>query len=464
MNIRKYFGDRRFYKMVLMIAVPIMIQNGITNFVSLLDNVMVGQLGTEAMSAVSIVNNLVFVFYLLIFGAISSAGIFTAQYHGYNDVQGVKYTFRFKFIIIIISSFAALAVFGLAGDSLIALFLHESESGSDLALTLSHAREYLTVMLVGLIPYAVSQAYASTLRETGKTILPMISSICAVLTNLVLNYILIFGKFGSLAFGVKGAAIATVISRFVEMAILIIWTHMNSSKCPFIKGAYRSPYIPRTLTKNIVVRGLPLLFNEFMWSAGVTITTQCYSTRGLDVVAALNISTTINNVFNVVYLALGSAIAIVVGNLLGAAKLDEARDTDRKMIAFSMMCAVGMGVLLTAFSGVIPMMYNTTDAVRGLATFMMIVLACIMPFGAYAHGAYFTLRSGGRVMITLLFDSVYMWVVVIPTAFILSRATSISIYLLYPICQSLEIFKAIFGAVILKKCNWVRQLVGKGEK
>ncbi len=461
MNIRKYIGDKKFYKMVLLIAVPIMIQNGITNFVSLLDNVMVGQLGTEAMSAVSIVNNLIFVFYLLIFGAISSAGIFTAQYHGYNDVQGVKYTFRFKFIIITVASFAALAVFGLGGDTLISMFLHESESGSDLELTLSYAREYLNVMLIGLLPYAVSQAYASTLRETGKTVLPMVASICAVVTNFVLNYILIFGKFGAPALGVNGAAIATVISRFAEMAILVVWTHVNVGKCPFIKGAYRSPYMPKALTKNIIVRGLPLLFNELMWSAGITLTTQCYSTRGLDVVAALNISTTINNVFNVVYLALGSSIAIIVGNLLGAAKLDEAKDTDRKMIAFSIMCSVGMGILLTAFSGVIPLMYNTTDEVRGLATFMMIVLACVMPFGAFAHGAYFTLRSGGRVMITMLFDSVYMWVVVIPTAFILSRATDISIFWLYPICQGLEILKAFFGAIILKKCNWVRQLVGK---
>ncbi len=461
MNVRKYFGDRRFYKMVLTIAVPIMIQNGITNFVSLLDNVMVGQLGTEAMSAVSIVNNLIFVFYLLIFGAISSAGIFTAQYHGYKDINGVKYTFRFKFIIIMIASLATLAAFGLAGDSLISLFLHESESGSDLELTMSYAKKYLEIMLIGLVPYAISQAYASTLRETGETILPMIGSICAVLTNFVLNYILIFGKFGAPELGVNGAAIATVISRFVEMGILVIWTHVNTEKCPFIKGAYRSPYIPAALNKDIIIRGLPLLFNELMWSAGVTITTQCYSTRGLDVVAALNISTTINNVFNVVYLALGSAIAIVVGNLLGAAKLEEARDTDRKMIAFSVMCSIAMGVLLTAFSGLIPLMYNTTDEVRGLATYMMIVLACVMPFGAYAHGAYFTLRSGGRVMITLLFDSVYMWVIVIPTALILSRATSISILWLYPICHGLEVFKAIFGAVILKKCNWVKQLVGK---
>ncbi|MBQ9692755.1 MAG: MATE family efflux transporter [Clostridia bacterium] len=460
MNVRKYFGDWKFYRMVLTIAVPIMIQNGITNFVSLLDNVMVGQLGTEAMSAVSIVNNLIFVFYLLIFGAISSAGIFTAQYHGYKDINGVRYTFRFKFIIIMIASLAALAAFGLAGDGLISLFLHESESGSDLELTMSHARNYLEIMLIGLVPYAISQAYASTLRETGKTILPMIGSICAVVTNFVLNYVLIFGRFGAPVMGVEGAAVATVTSRFIELAILVIWTHANKEKCSFIKGAYRSAYIPAALTKEIVIKGLPLLFNELMWSAGVTITTQCYSTRGLDVVAALNISTTINNVFNVIYLALGSAIAIVVGNLLGAAKLDEARDTDRKMIAFSVMCSLVMGVLLASFSGLIPLMYNTTDEVRGLATYMMIVLACVMPFGAYAHGAYFTLRSGGRVMITLLFDSVYMWAVVIPVAFILSRATSISILWLYPICHGLEILKAVFGAVILRKCNWVKQLVG----
>lgn len=462
--LKKFIGDRKFYKMVLLIAVPIMIQNGITNFVNMLDNVMVGQLGTEAMSAVSIVNNLLFVFNLMVFGAISSAGIFTAQYHGHGDAEGVRNTFRAKLIIVGIACTAGICVFIFAHDPLISLFLHDSSSEGDLVLTLSEAKRYLFIMIVGLVPYAISQTYASTLRETGQTIVPMMASIFAVLTNFVLNYVLIFGHLGIPALGVRGAALATVISRFAELAILIIWTHRHAARCPFISGAYSSLRIPASLTKRIVTKGLPLIFNELFWASAVTFVTQCYSTRGLDVVVALNISTTLNNIFNIVYIALGSSIAIVVGNQLGAGKLEEAKDTDRKMITFSVLCSLGMGILLVAVSPFIPLLYNTTDAVRDLATYMMWVIAAVMPFSAFSHASYFTLRSGGLVYLTLLFDLVYMWVVVVPVAFVLSRFTTLSIVALYPICQGLEILKMAFGLVLIKKANWARQLVGDGEK
>lgn len=461
--LKKYFGDRKFYKMVLLLAIPIMIQNGITNFVNMLDNVMVGQLGTEAMSAVSIVNNLMFVFNLTVFGAISSAGIFTAQYHGLGDRNGIRNTFRFKLIIIAVTGVIGIVAFIAGGDMLINMFLHDSDSAGDLALTLDYATTYLAIMLIGLFPYAIAQAYASTLRETEQTVVPMVASIAAVATNFVFNYIFIFGKFGAPALGIRGAAIATVISRFVELAILVIWTHRNTDRCEFIIGAFRSFRIPAELIRKIVAKGLPLMFNEIFWSTAVTFVTQAYSMRGLDVVAALNISNTLNNLFNIVYIALGSSIAIVVGNLLGAGKLEEAKDTDRKMITFSVLCSLGMAIVLAIVAPFIPLLYKTADAVRELATYMMWVIAAIMPFCAFCHASYFTLRSGGKVFVTFLFDSVYMWLVVAPIAFCLSRFTSASIFLIYPICHGLEIPKVFFGALLLKKTHWVRQLVSKSE-
>jgi len=459
MSLKKYIGDKRFYKMVLTVALPIMVQNGISNFVNMLDNVMVGRLGTEAMSGVTIVNQFIFIFNLLIFGALSSAGIFTAQYHGYNDTEGEKYTFRFKIIIASLVSVVGILAFAYFDSQFISMFLYEGSAEGNLALTLENGRQYLSVMLIGLVPFAISQVYASTLRETGKTVLPMIAGMAAVLVNLALNYILIFGHFGAPAMGVRGAATATVISRFVELGVLIVWTHCHKRECGFIVGVYHSLRIPKALIGQIIIRGLPLMLNEFLWSTAVTLTNQSYSTRGIEVVAALNISTTISNVFSVVYISLGSAIAIVVGNLLGAGKLEEAKDTDRKMIAFSIICSLSVGVVLVCCSPLFPMAYNTTATAKGIATYMIIVAAVIMPANAFANAAYFTLRSGGKVFVTMLFDSVYMWSIVVPVSFCLSRFTGMSIYWLYLCCHSLEIFKALFGAYLLKKGNWVTQLV-----
>lgn len=460
MTIRKLIGDRAFYRRVLAVSVPIMIQQGITNFVSLLDNIMVGRLGTESMSGVSIVNQFVFIFNLLIFGAISAAGIFTAQYHGLGDVEGERHTFRLKMVINIVAAVLGMVAFAIFDEALISLFLHTGSAEGDLMLTLAEGKIYLKVMLIGMIPYAISQVYASTMRETEETFMPMIASVSAVVTNFVLNWVLIFGHLGAPAMGVAGAALATVISRFVELAILVIWGHTHLAKCSFLRGAYRSFRIPAALAGRVALKGLPLMLNEVLWAVAVMLRNQCYSTRGLDVVAAQNISSTIFNVFSVVYMALGSSIAIVVGGLLGAGKLDEARDTDRKMMTFSVTCAVGMAILLVAVSPFFPRVYETSDGVRALATYMIIVSAATMPFAAFAHSSYFTLRSGGKVAITLLFDSVYMWVIVMPLSFFLSRFTDINIHLLFALCQSSEILKAFFGYVLLRRGTWVRQLVG----
>jgi putative MATE family efflux protein len=329
---------------------------------------------------------------------------------------------------------------------------------------LFYGKQYLWPMLIGLIPYAISQAYASTMRETGQTVVPMIASSSAVLTNFILNAVLIFGLLGAPALGVMGAAIATVVSRFVELGILIVWGHCNKEKCPYLVGAYRSLYIPRSLFGQIAVKGLPLMANEFFWSIAITLRNQSYSTCGLEVVAAQNIAVTVINVFSVVYFSLGSAIAIIVGKQLGAGEIEKAKDTDRKMIAFSVVCATGIGLFLISLAQVFPLLYKAPDEVRSLAAFMIVVNSCALPFFAYGHSAYFTLRSGGRVGITFLFDSVYMWTIVIPTVVILANFTDISIYWLYIAGTFAETLKCIFGYIFLHKINWARQLVSHAEK
>jgi Na+-driven multidrug efflux pump len=191
MNIKSYIGNKAFYKMVLSIAIPMMVQNFISNFVNLLDNLMVGALGTEEMSGVSIVNQLFFVFTLALFGAVSGAGIFTSQFHGKNDHDGIRYTIRFKTATVLILAFIALLIFIFFGDNLIGLYLHEAESTENLELTATVARKYLNIILFSLFPFAISNIFSSTLRETGQTVIPMITGFIAVFTNCILNYILI---------------------------------------------------------------------------------------------------------------------------------------------------------------------------------------------------------------------------------------------------------------------------------
>ena len=460
---KKLIGDRRFYGMVLTIALPIMIQNGITNFVSLLDNIMVGQLGTEAMSGVSIANQLLFVYQLSVFGACSGAGIFTAQFFGSGNQEGVRHTFQFKLIVCTALSLITLLIFALFSDQLVGLYLHDRGEGVDVNSTMEYARSYLFISMIWLIPNSISQSYCSTLRETGKTVLPMIAGVSAVLVNVSFNYLLIFGKFGFPALGVAGAAIATTLSRFVECGICMIWTHAHKEINPFAVGAYRHVRIPAALTRRIIVKGMPLLVNEFLWSMGMAVVTQCYSVRGLNAVAALNICSVMSNVFNTVFMAMGNTIAIIVGQKLGAGEMEEARDVDAKLIFFSVASSVLMAVLMSLCAPAFSRLYNVSGEVRELASRVIRVAALCAPLQAFANASYFTLRSGGKTGITFLFDSVYVWAVNIPLAFAISRLTSLPIAPMYLCCHGIDILKCTVGFVLVRSGYWVNNIIEHAE-
>ena len=458
MFFKKFIGTKAFYKNLFAVMVPILVQNSITNFISLLDNIMVGQVGTEQMSGVSIVNQLLLMFNLCIFGAVSGAGLFGSQFFGRRDHDGVRYTFRFKLYIAAFIYLCAMALFLLAGEPLIALYLHEGGETGDLALTMHYAKEYLALSLWGLLPYTVTQIYASSLREVKKTLPPMTAGIIGVVINSVFNYLLIFGKLGIPALGVRGAALATICARVIECIIVMVWAHSHGKECAFIRGVYRSFGIPAALMKRILITGLPLIVNEALWSAGQAALLQCYSFRGLAVVSAMNISNIVSNTFAVLYLSMGTTISILVGHRLGAGQLKEARDDARKMIAFSICLGVIAGGLIALCAPVFPQIYNTTDEVRDLATSFTFAVALAAPLHSIVNASYFTLRSGGKTILTFLFDSVYVWGISVVLAFCLTHFTSLPVLTVYLICQLVDIFKCILGLALVNSGIWVRDI------
>ena len=457
---KKYIGNREFYTMVLAVAVPIMIQNGFSNFVSMLDNIMVGRLGTEQMSGVAIANQLIFIYNLCIWGGLSGAGIFTSQFYGKNDSEGVRNTFRFKLILAFVLTAVAFIILNVFGEDLIGLYLYSSDDGGNLELAMKSGLEYLQVITcICLLPFLFVQVYSSTLRECGETVLPMKAGVIAVLVNLVFNYLLIYGKFGFPALGVRGAAIATGISRYVEAAIVVIWTHCHCKEQVFAQGLYKTLRVPKELAKGITKKGFPLLLNETLWSSGMALLVQCYSTRGLNAVAGVNIAETINNVFKVVFLAFGASVGIIIGSLLGAGKMEEARETDRKIIVFSIFISAVLALFMAAISGIFPKIYNTTDAARHIASILILAQAACLPLGAFKNATYYTLRSGGRTIITFLFDGGFVWAVSLPTAFILSRFTNFSVLAIFLSVQLGDLLKSLFGYYLVKKGVWLRNIV-----
>lgn len=460
--MHKYIGDRGFYRRVLTVMIPLMIQQGITNFVGLLDNIMVGQVGTEQMSGVAITNQLLFVFQLCIFGSLSGAGIFCAQYYGKGDQKKIQEVFHYKLISTTIITILGAVIFYCFKTPLIQLFLTDNGSG-DLAATLEYGKRYMDIMLIGLIPFSIVQLYASTMRETGDTKIPMQASTLAVLVNMVLNYVLIFGHFGAPRMGVQGAALATTISRFTELGLILIYTKVRRELFPYFTGIYRSLHVPGHLVRDITLRGMPLLLNELLWSLGTTITIQCYSTRGLDAVAAYNISSTVTNFFTMVIFAMGSAISILIGQDLGAGEFELARDENRKMQVFGMFMCIVAAVPLALLSPYFPLIYNTTGDIRALASRLLLMDACFVLVRGIYNNCYFTLRSGGKAMVTFLFDSVSMWVITIPVAFTLAHYTGLPLLRIYLVIQLLDALKAMLGLYLVRKGIWINNLTVESE-
>lgn len=459
MNIKSRLGTKAFYKMVLGISVPMIIQNGLTNFVSLLDNLMIGAVGTNAISGVAIANQLMFVFWLLMFGATAGVGIFTAQYYGKGDTKGVRDTFRFKLIANTVLAIVCGAVYFAMAPVMVSWFLEGDGTPEDAAQTLEIGVDYINIVIASLVPIGLSYAYAGTLRDTGNTRVPMIATMVAIFVNLVGNAILIYGMFGLPAMGAQGAAVATVVSRYIELLVLMIYTGTHSASNAFIIGAFRSFRMPLTLVRQFVLKSLPLMANESLWALGMTVLNQCYSFRSLDAVAAVNIESTLWNLLTVGFVATGEAVGIVVGQKLGAGDIDTAKDYAVKMRDLTVFFGIVCGVIMMILSPFVPRLYNVTEEVRSLAVILILISGLVMPLMAFTHASYFIIRSGGNTLITFIFDCGYTWLIVVPLAYCLSRFTGVSVPVMMFSVQWAELIKCAVGEYMVRSGIWAKNIV-----
>ncbi len=452
----KFIGNRAFYRRAMSIVLPIMLQNVVTNFVSLLDNIMVGQTGTASMSGVSVVGQLFFIFYLIVFGTVSGPGIFCAQFWGAGDEKNFKAAFRYKFLTAMAMCLICMGVLVFFGDGLIGLYLTGTEA--EVAEVMGYARSYLKIMLWGMVPYTIALVYSSTLREAGRAAAPMVASLIAVGLNLVLNWILIFGKLGVPAMGVEGAAIATVISRFVEAGVNVLWSHIRRREVLFTRRMLEGAPMGRGLLWDLFRRSTPLMINEALWCIGTATLTQIYSTRGIMVIAALNIAYVLFDVFTAIAFSVGTSIGILVGQELGAGETEKAVDTDRKLLTLGVFISVIICLIMLMTSNLFPRVYNTTEDVRSLASTLIRIMALVLPLDCFGHGCYFTMRSGGKTLVTFLFDSCFSWVVNVPFAYVLAHFTGLGIVAVYSLSVFTVIIKCILGGILVHKRYWVNTI------
>lgn len=453
--MHKYFANKHFYLEVLAVAIPMMLQNLVTTCVNIVDSLMVGQLGDAAVSGVAAVNRFYMIGNFGTMGVAAAVGIFIAQYFGANQEEKMKQSYR----VSLIGAYMIIAVMFLIAfffpEQILLFFIDDPE-------TIKMGVDYLSVACYSFLPLGFTIACASAMRSIGQPRIPLIISVISVLTNAVLNYCLIFGHFGFPMMGVKGAALATLIARIVEMlGLLIIVKLVKFSFDTKLKNIFS---VPRELVQRITIKAIPLCCNEILWSGGTAMILKFYGTRGTEVLSGYSICTTVTDIFFTLFSGMAVATTVMVSQRLGANKLEEARRNGYYMMGFAGCVALIFAVLMFMTSFTVPYLYGSLSIEsQELAMLMMKIQAVFFILYTLNCENFFIVRAGGDTKSTLLMDSVFMWCIQIPLLAIIAYFTNINIFLMYMLGQSTDILKFIFSYRLVRNEKWVVNLTHDSE-
>lgn len=447
--VSKFIGDKKFYRSVLVIAVPLMIQQLISSSVNLIDNMMVGQLGDAALGGVAAVNRFYMIANFGTMGIINAAAIFIAQFFGANKEKEMKQSFRFSIIsgLLVVIPFCLIGLF--FPEWILRFFTHETE-------IIEVGIEYILVAAFTFLPLAFSYSIAGAMRAIGETKIPLFAGTLAVIVNCVGNYCLIFGKFGCPMLGVQGAAYATLLARIIE--VLILMFVLKVKEFPF-KTKIRDIFdVPVSLVKNILIKAAPLTLNELLWSFGMATLFKFYATRGPEAMSGYSVASTISDLFFVLFGGMAAATNVLVAQPLGANNLDEGRKNGYRMIGTSIVLSLFFAVMMFASSYIIPSFYEISEDSLNIAESFLRIGGILFWIYMANTECYFVLRAGGDTKSTLFMDSLFMWMINLPLVGTLAYITNIDILLLYIIGQCTDLVKLCFAYWLVTKEKWVKNI------
>ncbi len=450
LSIKKFCFDKEFSKIVLAIAIPLMLQQLITCSVNLIDNLMVGQLGDIAVGGVAAVNRFYIIATYGTNGLINAAAIFIAQFYGARNHEKMQQTFRFMLVSAVAIIMVFLVIGTLIPDVVVGFFTHDPQ-------IIALGADYMQIAAFSFLPMALTLCIASSMRSIGETKLPLIASAVAVITNTSLNYCLIFGNFGFPRLGVSGAAVATLIARCLELAIILYFLKINDFE--FKTSLVKVLDIPKEVASKVIAKGLPLAANEILWSMGMAALFKFYATRGTDVMSGYSICTTIGDIFFVLYAGMAAASTVLISQPFGANDLEKGRSNAYKLLGFCFCLSFVFAVLMYGSTFIIPQLYaNVSANARMVATNFLRVQSVLFWVYMFTTECYFILRSGGDTKNTLIMDSCFMWLVNIPLVGIFTYFTSIGYLGLYLVGQATDLLKLVFAYHLITKEKWVKNL------
>lgn len=448
--MKKFLGlDRQFVKAFFKVTTPAMVQQLILFAGLLLNSLMISGINNEAVSAVYAANQVSFLFALPINGIVMAAGIYIQQFFGSKDQDRFFDSFRYKLVTVLVG-FLLMVLLTLLFHQQIIAFYVRSEANPEAITILT--KEYLPFIIASFAFYSFTTAYATSMREIGKTKEPTIASIIAFIIQAACNYLFIY----ILKLGVKGAGIATLIARLVELAILVILS--EKYQIFPLKTIFKKFTIDLKLLKTISIKGIPLLISEILWGLGQVLLSLSYAARP-NVLSALSIVSTMSNLYTILFVAISVGVSVFVGNYLGAGEVEEAKENAEKVTKLTFLMGVVLGAIIIILSPWIPHLFVGVDPEqKKLATKLLIIYFAFVPVFVICSADAVVLRAGGKALLVLILEEGLMWLLAIPLVFLLAKYTNVSIIWLYIIVQIVDLLKAIFGTILRHKVDWAKNL------
>lgn len=442
--------DSVFYKALLAIAIPVILQNLVGSMLNMVDNVMVGGLGEASIAAVGIANQIFFIFALVLFGINAGLSVFIAQFWGRKAFAEIRQAIGIGLIFSLVFSiiFTILAI--MAPGMLIGIFTRDQE-------VIRLGSDYLSIVAWGYPLTAISMVYSVGLRSTEKPVYPLIASILSLLLNTVFNYLLIYGKFGFPMLGVRGAAIATVLARILEISLILGMVYrLNLVVSCRMKDFLR---LDRHFITSILKIAAPIIANESLWVLGTSSFAVVYGRMGTDQLAAFNIVQTLDKIAFVAILGLGSACAVLVGKQIGEGRKDKAYVYGARSNIMAPIVGIIIGILIICVKNPILSLYNVSTLVKDYAGTLMILMACL----TLIRSMNFTnlmgvLRAGGDVHFVLVFEAIPLWFFSVPLTIYTGLFLHWSLPVVFLISQSEEIVKCIAGLIRFFSKKWIHEL------
>ncbi|MDF9867461.1 putative MATE family efflux protein [Bacilli bacterium PM5-3] len=448
MNIKK-----SFYFTALMLALPNVIQQLVTNLSQMVDNLMVGRLQEVAIAGVSISNQVFFIFTTMLLGLAATGGIFIAQYKGAKNEEKITEVFR----VVILFSFLVGVVFFLLmhfiPDKVFGIFAKDSA-------TIESAISYVKYIKYTFLIYPISIAVGSSYRFIGLVKTPMYVSIVSVIANVIFNYLLIYGNFGFPALGVPGAALATLIARVIEFVILVYLT--RHIKSPIVIHLKKTFQFELYILKDYLNKGYGLIGNEFFWAFGMQLIIVLYTNRISENIAAMSIATVMTNMIFIGMGGMSVAISIIVGNSLGQGEFEQAKKDSKKLLRLCAGVGLSLGVSILFMSYFMTMLYDISPDTLKMSRLVIVVATCFSWLYYLNAGHFFILRAGGDTKSVLIMDSGFVWLITIPFAFFIGKL-GIYLPLHYLIVQFADLLKLAVARYRYQKGTWLNNLTIQSE-